>query len=97
MRGHSKREPSLKLKMKKQIVLNDLKRHFKRESSSEYKGNAKREETTMLLNEVRKLNWFVCMNNGIGAKECNHANPDIKWPEQFKNSAYFKGLKSKSS
>ena len=51
----------------------------------------------MLLNEVRKLNWFMCMNNGIDAKDCNHANPGINWPKRFENSAYFKGLNSEFS
>ena len=51
----------------------------------------------MLLNEVRKLNWFMCVNNGIEAKNCNLANPSIRWPDQFENSAYFRGLKSEFS
>ena len=79
LRRHSKREPSLGMEMRKQSVLKDLKQHFKRRS-----GIAKREETAMLLNEVRKLNWFMCMNTGFDVKECNHGNPGIKWPEVFK-------------
>ena len=71
-----------------------LERHFKRDPIYSLSGVEKREESRMLLNEARKVTWFTCLSNGIEAKYCDLAAPGIEWTEEFKNSEFYKSLKS---